>query len=70
MPTLIDAPRAYPASNAYRITHVPSLFLVETDGKISQAIEGFSKADHRETGRPFRRRAIPRTENSSCAPPG
>jgi peroxiredoxin len=45
MPTLVDEPRAYPASNAYRITHVPSLFLVEKDGKISQAFDGFSKVE-------------------------
>ena len=35
----------YPASKAFGITHVPSLFLVERDGKISLASEGFVKAD-------------------------
>ncbi len=59
MPTLLDTPRAYPASNAYQITSVPSLFVVEPDGKISFAIEGFSKAaietlGERFGGSPFR----------------
>jgi peroxiredoxin len=35
----------YPASSAYKITHVPSLFLVEPDGGISTAFHGFSRAD-------------------------
>ena len=35
MPTLLDTPRIYPASNAYQITSVPSLFAVEPGGKIS-----------------------------------
>jgi peroxiredoxin len=35
----------YPASNAFGITHVPSLFLVEADGTISLTSEGFVKAD-------------------------
>jgi peroxiredoxin len=59
MPTLLDIPRAYPASNAYQITSVPSLFVVEPDRKISFAIEGFSKAaiealGERFGGSPFR----------------
>lgn len=44
MPTLLDVPRTWAASNAYQITAVPSLFLIEQDGKISLATEGFSKA--------------------------
>src|SRR5665213_2106524 len=28
--TVLDTPRTYPVSNAYGITHVPALFLVET----------------------------------------
>lgn len=54
MPTLIDAARTFPASNAYQITHVPSLFLVETDGKISLATDGFSKAVIAKLGERFR----------------
>lgn len=46
MLTLLDRDEdAYPVSNAFGISHVPSLFLVETDGTISLAVEGFSKLD-------------------------
>ena len=45
-PTLVDqAGEDYPASNAYGITSVPSLFLLEPDGTISRAFQGFSKPD-------------------------
>lgn len=43
-PVLLDEPR-FPASNAYGLTHVPSLFLVDTGGKISLTSVGFMKAD-------------------------
>ncbi len=42
-PTLLDDPKQYTASNAFRIDTVPSLFLIETDGRISKAVSGFSK---------------------------
>lgn len=42
--TLLDDPKKYAASNAFRISVVPSLFLVEPDGRISLARAGFSKA--------------------------
>jgi peroxiredoxin len=43
-PILFDtADTAYPASNAYGISHVPSMFLVEPDGVISWTMEGFEK---------------------------
>jgi peroxiredoxin len=46
MPTLLDTEdEGYPASSAFGITHVPSLFLVEPDGTVSLASEGFVKAD-------------------------
>jgi peroxiredoxin len=46
LPTLLDPEEEnYPASNAFGITHVPTLFLIEPDGIISQVSEGFSKAD-------------------------
>lgn len=45
-PTLLDsAKEGYPASNAFGITTVPSLFLVEPDGQVSNAFSGFSKRD-------------------------
>jgi len=44
-PVLLDRfDEGYPASNAYRIRAVPSLFLIEPDGTISLTMEGFEKA--------------------------
>lgn len=43
--TLLDPKEGYPASNAYGITNVPSLFLIEPDGRIANAFTGFSKRD-------------------------
>jgi peroxiredoxin len=48
--TVLDRP-PYAASNAFRITSVPSLFVIEPDGMISKTIEGFSKADFEDLGR-------------------
>ena len=46
MLTLLDTKASgYPVSNGFRITHVPSLFLVEPDGMISFAGQGFHKAE-------------------------
>ena len=53
MATLLDVPRSWPASNAYQITTVPSLFLVEADGKISMASEGFNKLVLEKLGERF-----------------
>ena len=44
LPTMVDSGDAnYPASNAFQITNVPSLFLVEPDGLITWAVMGFHK---------------------------
>ena len=52
MPTLLDAEEAgYQASNAFGLTHVPSFFLVEPDGRISMAWDGFSRADFEALGK-------------------
>jgi peroxiredoxin len=49
--TLIDeGEKGYPVSNAYGITHVPSIFVVEKDGSISHAWVGFSKKDMEQLG--------------------
>jgi peroxiredoxin len=53
LPTLTDAPPGYSASNAYRITSVPSIFVIEADGKIASAVEGFNKAELEKLGRRF-----------------
>jgi peroxiredoxin len=51
-PTLLDSAEAdYPASNAYQIAFVPSVFLVEPDGSIGWTMEGFSKAQFDELAR-------------------
>jgi peroxiredoxin len=43
-PMLFDtAESGYPASDAYGISHVPSVFLVEPGGAISWTMEGFDK---------------------------
>ena len=43
-PTLLDSEDSgYPASNAYRISYVPSAFQVEHDGSISWTMEGFDR---------------------------
>jgi len=50
-PTLLDlSSQGYPASNAYGITAVPSLFLLEPDGTIARSFSGFSKRDLEEIG--------------------
>jgi len=41
-PSLIDA-SGYPASNAYGITNVPTVFVIEPEGKISSSFTGFDK---------------------------
>jgi peroxiredoxin len=52
LPGLIDkASEKYPASNAYGLTHVPSLFLIEPDRKVSWASVGFQKKELTEVGR-------------------
>lgn len=43
-PTLLDSP-GYPASNAYGLHTVPSIFLIEPDGKVKVSCTGFDKAD-------------------------
>jgi len=45
-PTLLDEQqKGYAASNAFGISSVPALFLVEQDGNIAAAFNGFSKHD-------------------------
>jgi peroxiredoxin len=45
-PMLLDSEDAdFPASNAYGISSVPTMFLVERDGTLSRALEGWQKAE-------------------------
>ena len=49
--TLLDSEdEDFPASNAYGIASVPSIFLVEPDGVISRAIEGWNKMEMEALG--------------------
>ena len=51
IPTLLDSEdEDFPASNAYGIASVPTMFLVEGDGKISRVTEGWSKLDMEALG--------------------
>src|SRR5215813_10138474 len=44
-PVLLDEKGKYPASNAYRLTNVPSIFLISSEGEIELSIVGWSKKD-------------------------
>jgi len=49
LPMLMDtAESGYPASNAYGISHVPTLFLVSPDKTIAYSIDGFNKREFLE----------------------
>lgn len=51
-PALLDDDETgYAASNAFGITQVPTMFLIEKDGTISWTLEGFSKAGLEALGR-------------------
>jgi peroxiredoxin len=51
-PIVLDPPR-YLVSNSYVLSHVPSLFLVESDRRISLAVSGFSRQALEEIGQRF-----------------
>lgn len=45
-PTLLDSEDSgYPASNAYGISSVPTMFLVTPDGTLERVIEGWNRID-------------------------
>lgn len=45
LPVVLDELKVYPASNGFHITHVPSMFVVEADGHVSWALNGFHKTE-------------------------
>ncbi|HET7751278.1 MAG TPA: TlpA disulfide reductase family protein, partial [Terriglobales bacterium] len=45
LPVLLDDTTSYPASNAYGLTNVPTLFWVERDGEIGLSSVGWNRAD-------------------------
>jgi peroxiredoxin len=42
---LDEKEKNYPASNAYGLTNVPTIFLIDTDGTVRVSSTGFVKAD-------------------------
>ncbi|HWC97598.1 MAG TPA: TlpA disulfide reductase family protein [Candidatus Sulfopaludibacter sp.] len=50
-PVVYDSEEAgYPASNEYRISSVPTMFLIGADGRITSAMEGWNKKDMERLG--------------------
>lgn len=50
-PMLLDDTRKYPASNAYKLTNVPSIFLISPEGEVELSSVGWSKQDMEELNR-------------------
>jgi peroxiredoxin len=50
-PVLLDDTRKYPASNAYGLTNVPTIFWIAQDGQIELTSVGWVKADFAELNR-------------------
>jgi len=51
MPTLLDGEEdGFPASNAFGITHVPTMFLIEPGGRIGRVIEGWNRREMERLG--------------------
>ena len=53
LPIVLDPEKAFPASNAYGISSVPTLFLIESSGTIARVIEGWRKQDMASLGEIF-----------------
>jgi peroxiredoxin len=69
-PMLLDSySSGYAASNAYGITHVPSLFLVES-GTVAAAVSGFSREDLEDIGRRYGVRVFQDGEQTPAFKPG
>ncbi|HEY1335906.1 MAG TPA: TlpA disulfide reductase family protein [Bryobacteraceae bacterium] len=63
-PTLLDSAKTnYLASNAYGISSVPTLFLVERDGTISRVTEGWNRKEIEWLGSKAGIRAVRREDN-------
>jgi len=50
-PVLLDPVGKYPVSNAYKLTHVPTTFLVSSEGEIDFATVSWAKADVEQLNR-------------------
>jgi peroxiredoxin len=51
LPTALDTIGKYPASNSYKITTVPSIFLISPEGEVDLSIEGWSRQEMEELSR-------------------
>ena len=60
-PILLDDTHKYPASNAYGLTNVPSIFWIAQDGEIEVSSVGWVKADFEQNNRKM-------AEHGSAAP--
>lgn len=49
-PILLDPEVRFPASNAFGITHVPTIFECGTDARITRVIEGWNKKEMEALG--------------------
>jgi len=45
LPVALDDTKAFPASNAYGLTNVPTIFYVSQDAVVEQSIVGWSRSD-------------------------
>lgn len=71
LPVLLDAAAAgYPASNAYGIEHVPSLFVIDADGTIAEVCEVFDRRLYEELGRRAGRMMFQPDESAPLYKPG
>ena len=51
LPTLLDVEESgFPVSNAFGISSVPTLFVVEQDGSVSHVVEGWRKSEIAKLG--------------------
>jgi peroxiredoxin len=51
LPILLDTPESYAVSNAYDITHVPTIFLISPEGKILLTSIGWARQDIEQLNR-------------------
>lgn len=49
-PILLDPEDRFPASNGFGITHVPTMFLIDREGRIEKVIEGWNKQEMESLG--------------------
>ena len=70
-PILLDlSAEKYPASNAYGITNVPSLFLINPDGAIAWSLHGFHKSELEKLAKEFGRSLFEANERVPAMRPG